>query len=67
MLYSTDIKKLHDTFCMNVYSSELLELSNKYMELINIAYQFISDLINSNSEYICDIIMNMNGAAICQE
>ena len=37
ILYSTDIKKLHNTFCMNAYSSELLELSNKYMELINIA------------------------------
>ena len=42
MLYSTDIKKLHNTFCMNVYSSELLELSNKYMELINIAYRKVT-------------------------
>lgn len=38
MLCSTDIKKLHNTFSMSVSSSELVELSDKYMELINIAY-----------------------------
>ena len=31
MLYGTDIKQLHNTFCMKTYSSELLELSNKYI------------------------------------
>ena len=60
ILYITHIKKLHNTFDMNVNNRELLELSNKYMELINITYRkviyiFITLLIIMANLYV---IMN---------
>ena len=38
MLKCMDVKKLHNVFCMNIYSSELLDLSNKYMNTIYILH-----------------------------
>ena len=51
MLYGTELRSYTIHFCMNVYSSELLELSNKYRELINIAYRnWLRDVINYHKE-----------------
>ena len=39
MLKCIDIKNLYNAFCMDVYSSEFLDLSNKYMNNIYVTYR----------------------------
>ena len=45
MLKCFDIMKLHNAFCMNIYSNELLNLSNKYMNNIYVAYRKVIRLV----------------------
>ena len=58
MLYSIAIKKLHNTFCMNVYSRELLELSNKYWSwLISLTVRLCDIYINYHIELTTSLLM----------
>ena len=58
MLVSTDLKKLHTTFCTNVYSSELLKYSNKYIESIYVAYRKVTRRIYKLSYRTHKFIVN---------
>ena len=63
MLYSNDIKKLHNTFS-NVCNSKLLECINKCVELINIAYRKVTRRLYKLPDETHKCIVNALGYSI---